>query len=382
MSAFLPNLLLFGRVCRGVGMRVTSGGMLEAADALTLIDPWHRDDVYHTLRTILVTRRADYERFDAAFRLFWRRHDTETVWMPEAPACSDKQPDKPLRFLLPPGSEPDDPQPTDSQLLTLVPIYSDVEALRHKHFAEMTAEELAAAKRWMDRLAGALGTRRTRRMKPGSGDALDMRRAIRHSLRCGGEILLLPRRERARQPRPLVLLCDISGSMERCARALLHFAHALAQANQVESFVFATRLTRITRAIRHTSIDAALRECGAAVNDWGGGTRTGEALRLFNFRWSRRVLGRGADVLIITDGWDRGDPELLRHEAERLHKSAHRVIWLNPLLSSPVYEPLTRGAQALLPHVDALLPVHNLVSLEALAQTLMRATIHEKGRRA
>jgi hypothetical protein len=186
-------------------------------------------------------------------------------------------------------------------------------------------------------------------------------------------MLLLPTRAPKVKPRPLVVLCDISGSMERYTRILLHFVHTLANSMyQVESFAFATRLTRLTRAVRHKSVDVALKECGATVSDWGGGTRTGDALRDFNFKWSRRVLGRGAVVLLITDGWDRGDPQALKREAERLQKSCHRLIWLNPLLGSPVYEPLTRGAQAILPYADDFLPVHNLASLETLARELWR----------
>lgn len=374
-SPFLPNLLLFGRVCRGVGMSVTPGVMAEAARALTLVEARRREDVYHALRAVIVTRRADLALFDTAFELFWRRHDESTEWMPEKPIFSDKPREKPLQFLLPPGADANsDPNaPIDTTLIAVVPTYSAQEALRYKDFGDMTAEELAAARRLMDRLPLAFGMRRTRRTQPGAGSAVDLRRAMRGSLRTGGEIIRLPTRARKVKPRPVVLLCDISGSMERYARALLHFAHALsASVDQVESFVFATRLTRITRSIRHASVDAALRACGASVNDWGAGTRIGDALRTFNYRWGRRVLGRGAVALLITDGWDRGDAALLAYEAERLHRSAHRVIWLNPLLASPAYEPLTRGAQAILPHVDEFLPVHNLISLEQLAAVLLK----------
>jgi uncharacterized protein len=175
------------------------------------------------------------------------------------------------------------------------------------------------------------------------------------------------------KPRPLVLLCDVSGSMERYTRLLLQFVHTIAHSIfQVESFVFSTRLTRITLPIRRKSIDIALREVGTTVNHWGSGTRIDNALHTFNFYWSRRVLGQGAVVLLISDGWDRGDPELLKKEALRLQRSCYRFIWLNPLLGAPQYEPLTRGAQALLPYVDDFLPVQNLASLEMLARELWR----------
>ncbi len=185
-------------------------------------------------------------------------------------------------------------------------------------------------------------------------------------------MLTLARRERKTKPRPLVVIADISGSMERYTRLLLHFIYGLAQSRSlpVEAFVFSTRLTRITRQLRQKDIDQSLEDVSGVVHDWAGGTRIGEAIKTFNYDWGRRVLGRGAVVLIISDGWDRGDIDLLDLEMARLQRSCHRTIWLNPLLGSPGYEPLTRGMQAALPHVDAFLPVHNLASLEDLAAHL------------
>jgi len=224
----------------------------------------------------------------------------------------------------------------------------------------------------MTRLFWQLGERRTRRREPGKGRWLDLRRTLRLNLRHGGEILRWAEREPKFKPRPLVVIADISGSMERYTRLLLHFIYGLTQGldQPVESFVFSTRLTRITRQIGQRNIDRALRDVGRTVNDWAGGTRIGDAVKAFNFDWGRRVLGRGAVVLLISDGWDRGDPLLLSREMGRLHRSCHRLVWLNPLLGSPEYEPLTRGIQAALPHLDDFLPVHNLASLEDLAARL------------
>jgi uncharacterized protein with von Willebrand factor type A (vWA) domain len=198
-----------------------------------------------------------------------------------------------------------------------------------------------------------------------------MRRTLRRSWRFGGEPVELSWRHIRTEPRPLVLICDISGSMERYSRILLQFAHAIsAGLGDVETFVFGTRLTRITRQLRHKDIDDAIDAVSKHVVDWSGGTRIGEAIKEFNFRWGRRVLGRSPVVLLISDGWDRGDPELLAREMDRLQRSCYRLIWLNPLLGTPGYEPLTVGMQAALPFVDDFLPVHNLVSLEQLGAKL------------
>lgn len=236
----------------------------------------------------------------------------------------------------------------------------------------MTGEEVDAVKRLMRALTFRLGERRTRRLHPGRGQRLDLRRTLRLSYKTGGEVMIWALREPKLKPRPLVILADISGSMERYTRLLLHFIYGLAQSHNqpVEAFVFSTRLTRITRQLQEKNIERALGDISQAVPDWAGGTRTGESLKKFNYDWGRRVLGRGAMVLFISDGWDRGDVNLLGTEMARLHRSCHRLIWLNPLLGSPVYEPLTRGAQAVLPHVDDFLPVHNLASLEDLATHL------------
>jgi uncharacterized protein with von Willebrand factor type A (vWA) domain len=339
----------------------------------------HRQDVYHALRALIVTRQRDLELFDEAFKLFWQR-PTEDWTTLDLRSLGERRRQKKTQFLPPPEATPDDdqtedhPNPNvDTSLIVMMPTYSQLEALRHKDFAEMTGEEIALARRLMEQLPWSLGTRKTRRFRPGKGPQLDTRRFFRHNLRFAGEPLELPTRKPRIKPRPLVLLCDISGSMERYTRLLLHFMHTLAQTiYQVEAFVFSTRLTRITRHIERKSVDTALAEVGISVKDWGSGTRTGDALHMFNYHWGRRVLGRGAVVLFITDGWDRGDPDMLRAEIARLQRNCYRLIWLNPLLGAPQYEPLTRGAQALLPFVDDFLPVRNMASLETLMRELWK----------
>lgn len=252
------------------------------------------------------------------------------------------------------------------------PSYSALEVLRHKDFSEMTWEEVEAAKAALAAMRWPLSARPTRRLRSAAGGRqLDLRRVIRDNLRYGGEPLTLRWRERKTRCRPLVILCDISGSMERYSRMLLHFLHALSHTlGTVETFVFGTRLTRITHHLRHRDVDDALDEVGRIVQDWSGGTKIGQAIKSFNYEWARRVLGRGAVVLIISDGWDRGEVDVLAHAIGRLQRAAHRLIWLNPLLGSESYEPIQRGMAAALPFVDDFLPVHNLKSLEQLAEVL------------
>ncbi len=380
----LHNLLLFGRLCKALGMDVTPQRTMEAARALDYVGLERRSDVYHVLRALMVTRQRDLALFDEAFQEFWR---APTDNFPTLNVRSmGEEPRRKARFLPPLDSDPDsgddpDKPAVDPSLLTIVPTYSLQSTLRYKDFAQMTGEELDAAKSVVAQLPRSLGLRRTRRYQPGKGAMLDARRAFRRNMRYAGEPIEQPTRARRLKPRPLVMICDISGSMERYTRVLLHFLHTLANGiYQVESFVYSTSLTHITYPIRHKSVDLALRDVGHRVRDWGGGTKTGEALKTFNYQWSRRVLGRGAVVLLITDGWDRGDPDILRAEMARLQRSCHRLIWLNPLLGAPEYEPLTRGAQAMLPYVDDFLPVRNLANLEMIVRELRMVNWKRTGR--
>ncbi|MCY4072737.1 MAG: VWA domain-containing protein [Chloroflexi bacterium] len=368
------NLILFGRVCRALGMNVTPNRMMDVARALAHIQLGRKQDFYYTLRTHLVTHPREFAYFDEAFDIFWRRPSDGFTTL-NLQSLGEERRKKKTQFLPPLESSPSengsDRVELDPAMIALVPTYSRQERLRHKDFAEMSAEELEMAKRVIAKMPESLGMRRTRRFRNGKGRQINMRRLMKDVIRKRGDVTGLPTHRRVEKPRPVVLLCDISGSMERYTRVLLHFMHTLAGSLfQVESFVYSTDITRITRQIRQKNVDDALEDVGQAVLQWGGGTMTGECLHRFNWVWSRRVLGRGAVVLLITDGWDRGDIPLLHREMERLRHSCRRLIWLNPLLDVPEYEPLTRGAQALLPYVQDFLPITNLANLEVIVKAL------------
>ncbi|MEZ4510745.1 MAG: VWA domain-containing protein [Chloroflexota bacterium] len=384
----LHNLVLFGRLLRALGMDVNPGRMIDLVEALGYVEIGRKADFYFTARSLLVHHKDDLELFDLAFERFWKRpfEDGELIDLfnqfpqPETPDTLVTLP--PLLQEPPPeGDEADDDEEGETQeIIEVTRTYSDQEILGRKDFAELTADEMRAIKQLMGEMVWELGLRRTRRQRPGHGKWLDLRRSLRKNLRYGGEIMEWPRREPKFKPRPLILVADISGSMERYTRLLLHFLYSLAEGldQKVEVFVFSTRLTRITRQLRGRDVDKALKEVSHAVPDWAGGTRIGDAVKAFNFRWGRRVLGKGAVVVLISDGWDRGDPALLDAEMGRLQRSCHRLIWLNPLLGSARYEPLTRGMQAALPHIDDFLPVHNLASLGDLATHLAQLTAEKR----
>lgn len=376
----LHNLILFGRVLRGLGLDVNPGRMIDLVQALEYVAIGRKADFYYTASSLLVHRREDLPLFDQAFEMFWHKPmEGWEITLPgfNRPRRSQKPQVKPPPLQAPdPAPPPDSDAPANDQppVIEVTLTYSDRELLRRKNFAELTSDELEAIKRLMAQLVWRLGERRTRRRRPGHGQLLDLRRTIRRNLKYGGDIIEWATREPKFKPRPIVIIADISGSMERYTRLFLHFIYSLTSGldQPVESFVFSTRLTRITHELRNRDVDQALRDVSSVVNDWSGGTRIGEALKTFNFNWGRRVLGRGAVVLLISDGWDRGEPELLSGEMARLRRTCHRLIWLNPLLGSPDYEPLTRGMVAALPHVNDFLPVHNLASLEDLAQLLSK----------
>jgi uncharacterized protein with von Willebrand factor type A (vWA) domain len=329
--------------------------------------------VYYTCRSLLVRRREDLPVFDEAWEFFWaslRQGKPGGIALPDTTVKELRIPRRLQRQQH--QQRPHQEQPAQEQIEVEVQMsYSRREEFRQKDFAHFTADEIDAARALIAQLQIRVALRRIRRFVPGRSRRIDARRTLRAMLRSGGEAVTLLRKERKQRQRPLVVLCDISGSMDRYSRLLIQFVHAIsAGLSDVETFVFGTRLTRITRMLAHKDIDESVDAVGASVVDWGGGTRIGDAIKDFNFRWGRRVLGRGAVVLLISDGWDRGDPGLLEHEIARLQRTSYRLIWLNPLLGMPGYQPLTRGMQAALPHVDDFLPVHNLHSLEQLGAKL------------
>lgn len=387
----LHNLLLFGRLLRGLGLDVNPGRMIDLVHGLAYVDLERKHDFYHAARTLLVHQQQDIALFDAAFEAFWRKPAEGWTTLDLSRLRRQARNARKPRVTTAPLREPaardahDDKRTSNDEppILQVTVTYSPREALRRKDFSELSGEELEAIKQMIAALVWQLGERKTRRRGPGRSRLLDLRRTIRRSLKYGGEVLDWARLQPKFKPRPLVILADVSGSMERYTRLLLHFIYGVTAGldQPVEAFVFSTRLTRITHALQARDIDRALRGVSQAVSDWSGGTRIGEALKTFNFQWGRRVLGRGAIVLLISDGWDRGDVDLLRHEIARLQRSCHRLIWLNPLLGSPEYEPLTRGMQAALPHIDDFLPIHNLASLEDLAEHLTRLNERRPERR-
>ena len=367
---FVENLVVFGRVLRRLGFEVAVGRILELTEALTHVDVKVRDEVFHTCRALLVQRHDQLATFAEVFDAFWRDHlnpfarqrsnghDARTSAASATASAG----------LLTPEEKATDEGTGDGAPEGILQTWSETERLAHKDFAEFSPEEMRRARVALDRLEWIPGERRTRRWIRGRGPRIDIRRALTRSLRSGGEVVVLPTRRRRTKPRPLVLLCDVSGSMERYSRMLLHFAHGLAHRHgRLEVFLFATGLTRVTRQIRFRRLQQAVDAVSEVVPDWSGGTRIGPALRQFHQRWARRVLHQAPVVLLISDGWDRGDPNVLREQVARLQRSCHRLIWLNPLIGTIDYAPLTRGLQAALPFVDDFLAARTLADLADLA---------------
>ncbi|MFN8442020.1 MAG: VWA domain-containing protein [Caldilineaceae bacterium] len=374
----LRNALLFGRLLRSLGMEVTPTQVVDVVDSLSHIHIGNRTDFKNGLRALLVNRREQIPLFDEAFDLFWiarRQNELNSLDLSQL-TRKRKQPKPQIEKIksVEEHKEGQNLEEREEPYIDKIQTYSDIELLRQKDFGSLDDDEAQTVRKLMSSILWHIEPRRTRRTEITSrGRLIDLRRTIRRNVRYGGEILELTVRERKVKRRPVVLLCDISGSMERYSRILLQFIYVVSsRLDRVESFVFSTRLTRITRSLRYRDVNQALAEASRSVTDWAGGTRIGEAIKQFNYQWARRVLNQGAIVLIISDGWDRGDVEVLAHEMERLHRSCHRLIWLNPLLGDADYQPLVRGIQAALPHVDDFLPVHNLASLEQLAKLLAR----------
>ena len=387
MSSLLLNLLHFSRLLGSLGLNIKAVRTLDIVHALQHIDIGRRTDFYHTLRSLLVHRPQDITLFDEAFRIFWRsRPDGWTTQ--DLRAMGEQRKTAAPQFESPaaPGSSEDDGSLRPVEVRQVAALSASARELFHrKDFAEFTEDEVTEARQMMADLRWDIGMKRTRRWQSGHGRIPDFHRVFRANVSYGYELVNLPTRQRRHRRRPLVLLCDVSGSMERYSRMLLHFLSCMSsRLDHVEVFLFATRLTRITRYLHDRPGrgpgSTAVQKLPSHVPDFAGGTRIGEALREFNLTWSRRVLGRGAVVLMISDGWDRGDPDRLGVEMGRLHRASHRLIWLNPLLGSANYAPLTRGMQAALPHIDNFLPVHNLESLTQLGEYLnAMPTMHKTG---
>ena len=384
----VANLMHFARALRRAGLPIGPGRVLAAVEAVEAVGIESRDDLYWTLHAVFVNRRDQKELFDQAFHVFWRNpkllERMMALLLPAVRRPEGETPEEPVSRRLAESlaaevqareeaeAEPPEPELIADAAMT----YSDREILQKMDFEEMSGDEMRAAKAVMARMRLPIMMLPTRRFcADPSGPRIDMRATLRNSLRGGASDIDLRRRRRRERHPPLVVLCDISGSMSRYSRMLLHFLHALTNdRDRVHTFLFGTRLTNITRQLRQRDVDIALARVAEAVEDWSGGTRIGASLREFNRRWSRRVLGQGALVIFISDGLDRDAGEGLAEEMERLHKSCRRLIWLNPLLRYEGFEPRSLGMRAILPHVDDFRTVHNLESLGQLAVALASAS--------
>ncbi len=356
----------FGRVLRSAGIEVPVGSVIAYSQALGWLGLGGRASVYWAGRATLVRRPEDIVTYDRAFEAFWRGR-----WPELTPAqarvtvmLDDSGPDPAEGAGLGEGTGP-----------ALVVRYSAAEVLRVKDFARCTPAELAEAYRLMTNLRPRLSRRRSRRRAPArrSGNRPDLRRTVRLAMRSRGEPIRRGWTEPGERPRRMVLLCDVSGSMEPYARALLRFCHvAVAAGTRVEAFTLGTRLTRVTRELSHHDPDVAIERTAHRVQDWSGGTRLGEGIEAFNTTWGIPGMARGAIVVILSDGWDRGSPAALAREMSRLKRVAHRVVWVNPLKASPGYAPIARGMSAALPYVDDLVEGHSLASLDSLTELMAR----------
>jgi uncharacterized protein len=386
----------FGRSLRAARLSIDLGASVDFARALTLVDIADREQVRAAGAAIFVRRRDERPTYDAAFDRWWRRRgsrlpgDFAPSTLPREDVPTDEQevpgaappeageqhtemgPDERGTPIPTDGDDSDDEAPIEGVVVS-PDAYSQGEVLRHREFDRMTPAELREAERLVDLLVPRLERRRTRRYELHShGRRLAPRAMFRRNLGTGGQLVSWVWRRQIREPRSLVVLCDISGSMERHSRLLLRFVQALSAASEVrtESFVFGTRLTRVTRLLRDRDRDRALARVADSVNDWAGGTRIGESFRTFNQKWARRSLRTSGVVIVVSDGWDRGDPALVASETARLRRNCHRLVWLNPLAGTPGYQPLAGGMRAAYPYIDDFLPAGTVASLERLGEIL------------
>jgi uncharacterized protein with von Willebrand factor type A (vWA) domain len=376
------NVMHFARLLRAAGMRIGSDRVIDCVRALEIAGaeqfPLRRDDWYWTMSAVLLSRQEQRPVFDQAFRIFWRdpklAERMMQLMLPQVygrAAKPEQQQSQRLTDALFQQPRAEDPSVEKLELEARL-TFSSREVLSRMDFDTMSAAELLEAKKMLAQLRLPLPLIRTRRFRPHpAGRRIDLRKTLRESMREGGDIIPLVRSAPTELHPPLVVLCDISGSMNPYSRMFLHFLHAITNdRDRVAVFVFGTRLTNITRQLRHRDVDVAMARVAEAIKDWSGGTRIGASLREFNWRWGRRVLAQNACVLLVSDGLDREAGEGLGEEMERLAKSCRRLVWLNPLLRYEKFEARPAGVRAMLPHVDLFLPVHNLKSLVDLARTL------------
>jgi uncharacterized protein len=370
----LPRLGAFARLLHDAGLEAGPRRLTDATRALTFVDLKRESDFRAALRTVFVSRKEEIATFEAAFDIFWAPPDPRATAgvVPGRTRSLPMSPERAKVWANALGLNTS--QMNREQDPRTVPAtssgYSAQELLRKKDFDTMTWEETEQVRRLLEQAPWRVAERRTRRLRAAKSGTIDLRRTARHAIRSSGELVRLFRKRPRMRRRPIVLVCDVSGSMERYSRLLMIFAHAIARREDLEAFVFSTRLTRITRLLRQRDLDRALASVSKGVHDFSGGTRIGDALGDFNRHWGRRVLGHGAVVIIVSDGWDRGDPHQLTTELIHLRRSAHRLIWLNPLLGSSGYEPLTRGMVAALPYCDDFLAAHNVQALDDLGRLL------------
>jgi uncharacterized protein with von Willebrand factor type A (vWA) domain len=372
-TPLLDAAVAFGRILRGAGLRVGTDRLVEFARALEELDAGRRDDVYWAGRITLVSRPEEIETYDRAFELFWERGASAKARPRPKVRFSMPQPE---HSVMPPKKTVEEDERGEEAVRLR---YSPVEVLRTKDFALYSPEEFSELQRLLAdlRLSGAL--RRSRRLEPAHRGRHDPRRTLRAAMRTGGETVRHRFRKARVQPRKVVLLCDVSGSMAPYSRALLRFLHAgVISGARLEAFSMGTRLTRITKELATRDPDQALRQAAGAVRDISGGTRLGDTMRMFVDRWGQRGMARGAVVVILSDGWDRGDVNVLAEQMQRLSRLAYKVIWVNPLKSAPGYQPLAAGMAAALPHVDVFLSGHNFESLEELAGAIADAAERDR----
>ncbi len=376
------NIMHFARVLRESGLPVGPASVLDALDAAESGSLRTREEFYWTLHAILVKRREHKDVFDQAFHVFWKKPKMleqlmQLMFQQITRSGGEKPRDPGFRRLAEAMFDQTKSQSRREETpeaLELDATYtaSSNDILRAKDFEQMTLAEQVQARKAIALLRLQRRERLLRRFQPSrSGERIDMRRTLRQSLRSGGGMISLARREHQRRERPLVVLCDISGSCSNYSRMFLHFLHGLANDRHgMTVFLFGTRLTNVTRELQNLDVDEAIAKVSAAVKDWSGGTRIGATLKEFNYRWARRVLTQGADVLLMTDGLERDDIGQLKTEMQRLRRSAKHIVWLNPLLRFDRFEARAAGIRAMMPYVDEFRPVHSLNSLAELAQTL------------